>query len=40
VGSDFHGPEQAWNPLGRLAKLPDCIEPIWRDRDFQAANPK
>jgi 3',5'-nucleoside bisphosphate phosphatase len=33
VGSDFHGPEQAWNPLGRLAKLPDCVDPVWRDRD-------
>jgi len=30
VGSDFHGPEQAWNPLGRLAKLPDSITPVWR----------
>jgi 3',5'-nucleoside bisphosphate phosphatase len=33
VGSDFHTPEQAWNPLGRLAKLPDSIDPVWRDRD-------
>jgi 3',5'-nucleoside bisphosphate phosphatase len=38
VGSDFHGPEQAWNPLGRLAKLPDWIDPVWRDRDCQAAD--
>jgi predicted metal-dependent phosphoesterase TrpH len=30
IGSDFHNPQQAWNPLGRLAKLPDCIVPVWR----------
>ncbi len=30
VGSDFHGPTQAWNPLGRLAKLPDSVTPLWR----------
>jgi predicted metal-dependent phosphoesterase TrpH len=33
VGSDFHGPQLAWNPLGRLAKLPPGIDPLWRDRD-------
>ena len=33
VGSDFHGPQLAWNPLGRLAKLPPGIDPIWRGRD-------
>jgi predicted metal-dependent phosphoesterase TrpH len=33
VGSDFHGPQLAWNPLGRLAKLPAGIDPVWRDRD-------
>jgi 3',5'-nucleoside bisphosphate phosphatase len=33
VGSDFHGPQQTWNPLGRLAKLPHSIDPVWRDRD-------
>jgi 3',5'-nucleoside bisphosphate phosphatase len=32
LGSDFHDPELTWNPLGRLAKLPDGIEPLWRDR--------
>jgi len=32
VGSDFHDPQLAWNPLGRLAKLPDGIDPLWRDR--------
>ena len=33
VGSDFHGPQLPWNPLGRLAKLPHGIDPVWRDRD-------
>jgi 3',5'-nucleoside bisphosphate phosphatase len=31
VGSDFHHPQHAWNPLGRLAKLPAGIDPVWRD---------
>jgi predicted metal-dependent phosphoesterase TrpH len=30
IGSDFHDPRLAWNPLGRLAKLPDCVVPVWR----------
>lgn len=30
AGSDFHNPRQIWNPLGRLAKLPDCVVPVWR----------
>ncbi len=30
IGSDFHDPQQIWNPLGRLAKLPDCVVPVWR----------
>lgn len=29
VGSDFHDPALPWNPLGRLAKLPPDIEPLW-----------
>ena len=29
VGSDFHSPQFAWNPLGRSLKLPDCITPVW-----------
>lgn len=33
VGSDFHDPQLTWNPLGRLAKLPDGIVPVWRDRN-------
>ena len=32
VGSDFHGPRMPWNPLGRLAKLPDGLIPAWRSR--------
>jgi predicted metal-dependent phosphoesterase TrpH len=30
LGSDFHRPEHAWNPLGRLAKLPPDLTPVWR----------
>jgi predicted metal-dependent phosphoesterase TrpH len=30
VGSDFHNPQLPWNTLGRLAKLPDCVTPVWR----------
>ncbi len=32
LGSDFHDPQLIWNPLGRLAKLPHGIDPLWRDR--------
>jgi 3',5'-nucleoside bisphosphate phosphatase len=32
IGSDFHDPQLSWNPLGRLAKLPDGVTPVWRDR--------
>ncbi len=34
VGSDFHKPQLSWNPLGRLAKLPDCVTPVWRSHGF------
>jgi predicted metal-dependent phosphoesterase TrpH len=30
VGSDFHGPQQTWNPLGRSLKLSDRVVPVWR----------
>jgi len=30
IGSDFHDPKLPWNLLGRLAKLPDCVTPVWR----------
>ncbi len=29
VGSDFHTPENQWVELGRLAPLPDNIQPVW-----------
>jgi predicted metal-dependent phosphoesterase TrpH len=29
AGSDFHEPGLPWRPLGRLAKLPEGIEPLW-----------
>jgi len=31
VGSDFHSPQAAWNPLGRSLKLPDRVTPVWRN---------
>jgi len=34
VGSDFHSPQQTWNTLGRLAKLPDGIVPVWRSKNL------
>ncbi len=34
IGSDFHNPQLTWNPLGRLAKLPDRVTPVWRGRDL------
>lgn len=30
IGSDFHHPEVPWNTLGRLAKLPHGVIPVWR----------
>lgn len=32
IGSDFHDPILTWNPLGRFAKLPDGVTPVWRGR--------
>jgi len=29
VGSDYHGPENPWVELGRLATLPEGLEPVW-----------
>ncbi len=31
VGSDYHGPENRWVELGRLAPLPDGCTPIWHN---------
>jgi len=33
AGSDFHDPGMAWNPPGRLAKLPASVVPVWRRLD-------
>lgn len=30
VGSDFHSPDNQWVELGRLAPLPEGIEPVWQ----------
>ena len=29
VGSDFHNGNTTWSQLGRLAKLPDGVKPVW-----------
>ena len=34
VGSDFHDPSIAWNPPGRLAKLPASVRPVWSGPPF------
>jgi predicted metal-dependent phosphoesterase TrpH len=34
IGSDFHDPQLTWNPLGRLAKLPDSVVPVWRSQNL------
>lgn len=31
VGSDYHGPGQAWLQMGRLPPLPKGCEPLWGD---------
>lgn len=31
TGSDYHGPEQRWNDLGRLPALPSMLKPVWHD---------
>jgi len=30
MGSDYHGPENTWIELGRLAELPKGCEPVWQ----------
>ncbi len=37
VGSDFHSPTNQWLELGRLAPLPDNIQPVWELPEFQTA---
>ena len=34
AGSDFHDPAIAWNPPGRLAKLPALLRPVWASPPF------
>lgn len=29
-GSDFHGPEESYVDLGKLANLPEDLKPVWR----------
>jgi predicted metal-dependent phosphoesterase TrpH len=29
-GSDFHGPEEGYVDLGKLAQLPEDLKPVWR----------
>lgn len=29
-GSDFHGPNQPWQALGKYSTLPDTCEPVWQ----------
>lgn len=29
LGSDYHGPENAWVELGRLPALPEGLKPVW-----------
>lgn len=36
-GSDFHGPENPWVELGRLAELPRGCEPLWECESWQRA---
>ena len=38
-GSDYHGPENPWVELGRIAALPDGCVPVWDDWQLpQSAN--
>lgn len=34
AGSDFHGPEQHWLGLGRVAPLPEGVTPLWTQPGF------
>jgi predicted metal-dependent phosphoesterase TrpH len=29
LGSDYHGPQQSWNDVGRVAALPAEVVPVW-----------
>ncbi len=39
IGSDYHGPEKQWIQLGRLAKLPRGVSPVWELDNFQLLPP-
>lgn len=34
LGSDFHSPEQHWLELGRVARLPYGVTPVWEAPEF------
>ena len=36
-GSDYHGPENPWVRLGRLANVPDGCRPVWESTQWRAA---
>lgn len=36
-GSDYHGPENPWVELGRVADLPDGCTPVWADWGLEPA---
>jgi predicted metal-dependent phosphoesterase TrpH len=38
VGSDYHGPDQAWLEPGKLAPLPENCVPVWRDWHVQGSS--
>jgi len=29
IGSDYHGPSQAWSNMGQMPPLPEACQPIW-----------
>jgi len=35
AGSDFHGPENTWIELGRLAAMPAACTPVWQSGIWQ-----
>ncbi|MCX7068185.1 MAG: PHP domain-containing protein [Methylococcales bacterium] len=38
VGSDFHNPVNPWLELGRLAPLPETVQPVWELFDKSASS--
>jgi len=35
-GSDYHGPENPWNELGRLYQMPEGCKPVWESDYWHA----